>query len=423
MQTRKRLPLTLVADPAAPVDFDRRRAERRGGDDRAVTEKFRAVFECVSDALLTVDRQGRIELVNSATEELTGYLRDELAGLALESLSPKGTPSARARPLTKELFGAPGTYEDISIETKDGQLRVVDLSVRVVIAESAAFSIVVFRDVTEKKRMERELLAKHAELRNAFVDLARVNAEYKTTQESLVQAGKLAALGELAAGIAHELNQPLMAIRGYAQELEHGITPFVKGTPAEGEASLGLKEIISAADKMAAIISHLRAHTRKSTEDYALIDIRQPIEEALKMVSRQLASRGVEVARDFEAGATLYANPLQLEQVFINLTTNARDAIEATGRGRGTIAISAKSDGAFVEVRFRDDGVGMAQVTKAKAFNPFFTTKEVGKGMGLGLSLSYGILSKVHGSIRIESEEGKGTTFVIRLPKDFRELG
>lgn len=423
MQTRKRLPLTLVTGESEPLSFERRRGDRKGGDDRVVTEKFRAVFECVSDALITVDRQGRIELANSATEELTGYLRDELTGLMLESLSPKGEHSARTRPLTKELFAAPGTYEDISIETKDGQLRIVDLSVRVVIGDSSAFSIVVFRDVTEKKRMERELLTKHAELRNAFVDLARVNAEYKTTQESLVQAGKLAALGELAAGIAHELNQPLMAIRGYAQELEYGITPFVKGTPAEGEASLGLKEIISAADKMAAIISHLRAHTRKSTEDFAVVDVRQPIEEALKMVSRQLASRGVEVTREFGEGTTVYANPLSLEQVFINLTTNARDAIEATGRGRGTIAISTKTDGAFVEVRFRDDGIGMAQGTKAKAFNPFFTTKEVGKGMGLGLSLSYGILSKVHGSIRIESEEGKGTTFVIRIPKDFREHG
>lgn len=424
MQTRKRLPLTLVTDGAASsVVNERRRSSRANGEDRAVMEKFRAVFECVSDALITVDRQGRMELVNSATEELTGYLRDELIGVSLEMLSPTGQTSARTRPLSKELFLTPGTYEDISIQTKDGQPRIVDLSIRVVISEIAVFSIAVFRDVTEKKRMERELLTKHTELRNAFVDLARVNAEYKMTQESLVQAGKLAALGELAAGIAHELNQPLMAIRGYAQELEFGITPYVKGTPAEGEASLGLSEIISASDKMAAIISHLRAHTRKSTEDYAVVDVRQPIEEALKMVSRQLASRGVQVTCQIEEGVMLYANPLQLEQVFINLTTNARDAIESTGRGRGTIAITAKSDGQFIEVTFQDDGIGMAQVTKAKAFNPFFTTKEVGKGMGLGLSLSYGILSKVHGSIRIESEEGKGTTFVIRIPKDFREHG
>jgi signal transduction histidine kinase len=119
----------------------------------------------------------------------------------------------------------------------------------------------------------------------------------------------------------------------------------------------------------------------------------------------------------------VYANPLQIEQVFINLATNARDAIEATGRGSGRITITTRSKGDFAEVYFKDDGVGMAERTKAKIFNPFFTTKEVGKGMGLGLSLSYGMISKLQGSIVVESEMGKGSTFVIRLPKDFREMG
>jgi two-component system, NtrC family, phosphoglycerate transport system sensor histidine kinase PgtB len=428
MQTRKRLPLTLVSNEGAPLFKERRNSsrDRRTSDVREVTAagKFQAVFECVSDALVTIDGEGRMELINPAAEELTGYLRAELVGRPIESLSPK-TISARTRTLSKDSLATSGTYEDIALETKDGLPRFVDVSVRVMgnTAGKPDFSVVVFRDVTEKKRMERELITKHAELRNAFVDLERVNAENKAAQESLVQAGKMAALGELAAGIAHELNQPLMAIRGYAQELEFGLAPVVKGLPVEGEVSIGLKEIISSSDKMAKIISHLRTFTRKSTEDFAVVDVRLPIEEALKMVSRQLASRGVEVTKKFEPGTTIYANPLSLEQVFINLTTNARDAIEATGRGRGTIAIEAKSDGAFVEVRVRDDGVGMAQGTKAKAFNPFFTTKEVGKGMGLGLSLSYGILSKVHGSIRIESAEGKGTTFIIRIPKDFRDHG
>src|SRR5436309_11245678 len=113
------------------------------------------------------------------------------------------------------------------------------------------------------------------------------------------------------------------------------------------------------------------------------------------MLSRQFVSRGITVERNFAQNLpAVYSNPLQLEQVFINLATNARDAIEATGRGRGTIAISTRQAGNFLEVAFHDDGCGMSDKTKTKAFNPFFTTKEVGKGMGLGLSLSYGILSK-----------------------------
>lgn len=410
MQTRKISPLTLVKN--APTH------------DAA---KFEAVFECVSDALMTVDYKGNIELVNPAAEEMTGYMRDELVGRPLVSISPKGKGPSRTRALAAEMISSEGTYEDVAIERKDGYPRVVDLSVRIMAAQdgSAKISVVLCRDVTEKKRMERELITKHGELRNAFVELEKMNSALKATQETLVQAGKMAALGELAAGIAHELNQPLMAIRGYAQELEYGLGPVVKGTAVEGEVSIGLKEIISGADKMAKIISHLRNFTRKSTEDLEMVDVTQPIEEALKMVSRQLASRGVEVIREFSktgVAPVVYGNALQLEQVFINLTTNARDAIEATGRGRGTIVISAEMIGKFVEIRFRDDGVGMGEKTKAKAFNPFYTTKEVGKGMGLGLSLSYGILSKVHGSIQIESEEGKGTVFVVRIPRDFREL-
>jgi two-component system NtrC family sensor kinase len=155
-----------------------------------------------------------------------------------------------------------------------------------------------------------------------------------------------------------------------------------------------------------------------------MADIHAVIEESLKMLGRQFASRGISVERNFAADGLpkVYAIPLQLEQVFINLATNARDAIEAAGRGKGVVTISTRRAGKFVEVTFKDDGCGMNERTKAKAFNPFFTTKEVGKGMGLGLSLSFGILSKIQGSIMVESELGKGAAFTVRIPTDFREL-
>jgi signal transduction histidine kinase len=142
------------------------------------------------------------------------------------------------------------------------------------------------------------------------------------------------------------------------------------------------------------------------------------------MLSRQFAARGIQVERNFGQNLPkVYSNPLQLEQVFINLATNARDAIESTGRGSGKVSIVTRQVGKFIEVSFRDDGVGMNERTKSKMFNPFFTTKEVGKGMGLGLSLSYGILSKLQGSIVVETELGKGTAFLIKIPCDFREIG
>jgi len=395
---------------------------------RDAGSKYQILFDQASDPVMTLSTDGTIDAVNQAFEEMSGYLKQELLGRKIGVLTPSGAQghtSHRARPLSSGLLEAPGTYEDVAVARKDGYVRFVDLSVRIVSSgpDSERLVLALFRDVTEKKRMERELITKHAELRNAYFQLERKNAELQAMQETLVQAGKMAALGELAAGIAHELNQPLQGIRGYAQELQALALPSGAEPSTRPAIESSLVEIISNSDKMAHIIDYLRTFTRKSVEKHEFTNIHDAVEEALKMLSRQFKARGIAVQRDFApALPKLYANPLQLEQVFINLATNARDAIETTGRGHGTISIKTTKSGNFVEVRFRDDGIGMAEKTKSKIFNPFFTTKEVGKGMGLGLSLSYGILSKLHGSMVVESELGKGTTFVVRIPVDFREL-
>jgi PAS domain S-box-containing protein len=390
-------------------------------DSGVFESKYEAIFNQASDAILTVLPSGKIDAANQAVEELTGFMKSELVGKTSDLLVPdpkKNNLSVRNRALTPFMLLTPGTHEDVAIVRKDGYIRFADVRVRLVSSGegSEKLALAIFRDMTEKKSMERELITKHSELRNAYFQLERTNAELKAMQDTLVQSGKLAALGELAAGIAHELNQPLTGIKGYAQELQSG------ALKAE-ESAMCLKEIVSNVDKMSTIIGYLRTFTRKSVENYEMTDVHHAIEESLKMLSRQFASRGITVERQFGKDVpSVYANSLQLEQVFINLATNARDAIESTGRGRGLITISTRDAGGFVEITFKDDGNGMTDKTKTKAFNPFFTTKEVGKGMGLGLSLSYGILSKLQGSIVVESELGKGAAFLIRIPKDFREL-
>jgi len=401
----------------------------------AAAQRYELVFDQASDAICTVVGD-RIEACNQAMQELTGYVKAELEGEDPAIFCPvplaKHIPD-RSRAFSVEMMRMPGTYEDVAVLRKDGYVRLVDIGVRVVRSMSSAsdtvespgdFTMLIFRDVTAKKQMERELITKHAELRNAYMELERNNAELKSMQETLVQAGKMAALGELAAGIAHELNQPLQAIRGYAQELQLELDVLLQASSKRAEIQSHLFEVVTGVDKMSAIIRYLRTFTRKSTEGYDWVDIHSVIGDAMKMLGRQFDSRGIEVVRFFSDGLqNVYANPVQLEQVFINLATNARDAIEATGRGSGRIEIHTKQSGKFIEVSFKDDGMGMDDRTKSKAFNPFFTTKEVGQGMGLGLSLSYGILSKIHGSIVVQSEVGKGAAFLIRIPQDFRELG
>jgi PAS domain S-box-containing protein len=389
-------------------------------------DKYQTLFEQASDAILTVKMNGVIDAANEAVENLTGYLKSELVGSSIDLLVPASKLHdlpQRTRAISREMLLTPGTYEDVVVLRKDGYTQFVDFTVRKVAQGKSFFILAMFRDVTEKKRMERELITKHTEMLEAYRQLERKNAELQAMQETLVQSGKLAALGELAAGIAHELNQPLTGIRGYAQELQELALPALKGSNVENESTASLREIISNVDKMAAIIGYLRSFVRKSTESYEFTQVHHAIEEALKMLSRQFASRGIRVERDFDPNLPeVYANPLQLEQVFINLATNARDAIEASGRGAGTIWISTRVNGEMIEVSFRDDGAGMSEKTKSKVFNPFFTTKEVGKGMGLGMSLSYGILSKLQASIVVESELGKGAAFLIRIPRDFRDL-
>jgi C4-dicarboxylate-specific signal transduction histidine kinase len=251
------------------------------------------------------------------------------------------------------------------------------------------------------------------------VSLEKANAEMRAMQETLVQSGKLAALGELAAGIAHELNQPLTAVKGFAHE---AVTALSKRRDPDAALSC-LDEISRGADRMERIISHLRNFTRKSTADFEWVDVHAIFEESLVMLDKQLKSRGIAVEKHFGKGIPkVWGNPFQLEQVFINLATNARDAIEAKKSGRGKISITTSLAGdGMIEIRYSDDGVGIPEAVKGKIFNPFFTTKEVGKGMGLGLSISYGILARLNASILVESEIGKGTIFTIRLPVDYRK--
>ncbi len=384
--------------------------------------QYQILFENASDAIVSVDQQGKIIDVNLAFQELTGFLKQELKNKEISMLIPDPQfhhiPN-RMKPLDLNSLKHSGTFEDIAILRKDHYVRLVELSIRVVGEEKNPLSIVLIRDVTEKKAMERELITKHAELKNAYFRLEKINAELKGTQDSLVQAGKMAALGELATGIAHELNQPLQGIRGYAQELQAVLSPLPQ---YDGEISYFLKEIVSNSDKMASIIQHLRVFTRKSVEKHEKTDVHEAIDEALKMMERQFFSRGIKVKKNYGKIATVYANPLQLEQVFINLSANARDAMESSLQESGCIEISTQMSGDFVEVRFKDNGCGMNERTQSKLFNPFFTTKDVGKGMGLGMSISYGILNKINGSIVVESAVGKGTEFIIKIPIDFREM-
>ncbi len=392
---------------------------------------YELLFQEAGDAILLVDGDsGNILSANRRLQELTGFLANELTHQPVNKLFPSGKlqngQKTRSALFSQEMLSHSGFYEDMALLKKDGYLAFSTLSVKTLSAERTGGQNVAFcilHDMGVKKSMERDLLAKHLELKNAYEELERAHMELKSAQEALVQAGKLAALGELAAGVAHELNQPLSGIMGFSQELHH----LLNKKFADPTALDFSQEITKNATRMKKIIQQLREFTRKSVEDFQNVEIVPVIQESLNLLDQQFKSRGIDVQIQSEENLPkIYCNPFQLEQVFINLATNARDAIEATGRASGKIEIEvrrkSKDAKRFLEICFRDDGAGMSTETKNRALDPFYTTKEVGKGTGLGLSVSYGILSKIHGSMMIESTPGKGASFLLTLPVDYRTL-
>jgi two-component system NtrC family sensor kinase len=220
----------------------------------------------------------------------------------------------------------------------------------------------------------------------------------------------MAAMGQFGAGVAHELNQPLAGISGYTDLL---LLKMEKETPEWRYA----KKIEDQCVRMTKIVSNLRTFARQSKFEYAETDINQPIDDALMLLGEQLRSHSIKVQRDLSPNPPkVLADANQLEQVFLNLISNAKDAIDPKGGGNITI-ISRKSDRAdFVEVLVMDNGTGMDAATVNDIFNPFFTTKDVGKGTGLGLSISLGIVEDHGGIIEVHSIKDAGTAFRITLP-------
>ena len=250
------------------------------------------------------------------------------------------------------------------------------------------------------------------DLRETTAEIQRREKELRDKQEQLVQAGKLATLGELTTGVAHELNNPLNNIGlfvGNAIDLiEHGLTD-------EEQIIRQLRHATQQVGKATEIITHLRTFGRAAPVSREPISLRQVIERALALMREQLRLREIDVVVELGSWEpVILGNPIQLEQVFINLLTNARDAV--ANSPRKAIRISASVDSEAVELAFADTGHGIPTGLERRIFDPFFTTKEVGKGTGLGLSITYGIIKEHGGTISVVSPYGVGATFVIRLP-------
>jgi PAS domain S-box-containing protein len=370
------------------------------------------IISTMSDALFLTDPEGRIVTVNSATQNLLGYGSQELEKMEIDAIfSPNCVlDSSESTVLGYESF----QNQEFELEDKNGKCIPVSFSNSPLLGvdESLLGFVCIARDITEQKAAEDAVKKAYKEL--------------KETQTKLVQSAKLASIGELAAGIAHELNQPLTVIRGNVQLVQRNL----KGSGLEFRKLQKLFEPVERnTTRMMRIINHLRTFSRQSETDFQEVAINDIIKECFLMIGEQLRLHNIEVKMNLsDSLPKIEGNPNQLEQVFLNLIINGKDAIEdRRGPGgmhegslsRNRIEIETFRSTEFsntVEIQIKDTGKGIDPKNRERIFDPFFTTKDVGNGTGLGLSISYGIVTKHKGEIDIVETNADGTKIRVLLP-------
>ena len=358
---------------------------------KASEEKYRSLFDNDPNPIFVFDRSTfKIIDANIRATEKYGYSKEELLQMSFRDL---GDPED-AEKIRSSVVEACISLPKVRHCKKNGSIMHVDIHScpRVHLGEDVIIANIA--DISDSIQAEAQL----------------------------IQASKMATLGEMSAGVAHELNQPLNAIRIGSDLLKKIVESGEELEPdLTGKVS---REIGAQVERAASIINHLREFGRKSEPDQLeKVFINKPITDVFTVLGQQLKLKQIKVNLDLdETLPSIYGLSNRLEQVFINLVMNARDAIEemlengSQNEGEGLLTIRTYQEKGRVVALVGDNGNGMPERVKEKIFEPFFTTKDVGRGTGLGLSISYGIVKDYEGTIEVESMPGSGTTFKITFP-------
>jgi len=354
--------------------------------------KYQAIFRNIPNPVFVLDAETlRILDCNESVPIVYGFEPFEIVGRSFQDLYPE-----EDRDRFKKRLAQTDLHDRVAHMTKDG--RRLFVTVRVSPSEFSGQKVLLVTTSDMTKRLE--------------------------TEQQLIQASKMATLGEMATGMAHELNQPLSVIKTAASFIVRKIT---RQEPLNPDILAEMaKEIDAHVDRASRIINHLREFGRKPEMKLEPVDAGAILTRSLEIFSQQLKLREIEVALHVDPDLPhVLADAGRLEQVFINMLINARDAIEekwaapeklAKPDEAKRITLSATRSGHFVVVLIADTGCGIPTGLLEKIFQPFFTTKKVGKGTGLGLSISYGIIKDCGGDIHAYSTPGEGTSFAITLP-------
>ena len=341
--------------------------------------RYRNLVESASDAIVTLDANGRFTTVNHAAEIISGYRREELVGQWFAPmLSDDELPKALAH-FQKALAGETGLFET-QFYRKDGEGRTISVTYSTPQRDEEVLCLI--RDVTDQKML----------------------------QEQLIQSEKMSAIGQLVSGVAHELNNPLAGISAFAQLLlaEKRFPPDQR-TAAE--------TIYSEARRASRIVQNLLTFARQHKAEKGPAAINQVLDDTLELRGYELRVRGIDVRREYdEALPDTMGDAHQLQQVFLNLITNAEQAMERAEGRHHRLTVRTRRSGDAIRIEIEDTGSGVPANLLERIFNPFFTTKPTGHGTGLGLSISLGIVREHEGRIWAENAAQGGARFVVELP-------
>ncbi len=353
---------------------------------------FKNLIESSVDGIIASDMTGNIFIFNKGAEAITGYTAEEVVGkIHVTGLYPEGMAGEVMKKLRSRDYGGIGklTPIQLTVMNKAGEAIPIQLSAALIFDQRGkeAASVGIFTDLRPRLNMERKLQETHLQL---------VNSE------------KMASLGKLAAGIAHEINNPLGGILIYSSLL-------MEDLPKEDPKRQDLARIVQETDRCKEIVRSLLEFARQSEPRMESVDINRAITEGLFFLENQALFQNIRIVKNLDAVLPpAMGNAGQLKQVFMNILINAAEAMHGTGDL--TITTSSASNGKSILIEFEDTGEGIPEANLSRIFEPFFTTKDVGKGTGLGLSTSYGIIESHGGKIGVKSRLGEGTTFTIDLP-------
>jgi len=354
---------------------------KRAQDTLARSEaRYRHLVESASDAIVTLDANGRFTTVNHAAENISGYKREELVGQWFAPMLPDDDLPKALGHFQQALAGETGLFES-QFYRKDGEVRTISITYSTPQKDEEVLCLI--RDVTDQKML----------------------------QEQLIQSEKMSAIGQLVSGVAHELNNPLAGISAFAQLLlaEKRFPPDQR-TAAE--------TIYSEARRASRIVQNLLTFARQHKAEKVLTAINQVLDDTLELRAYELRVRGIDVRREYdESLPDTMADAHQLQQVFLNLITNAEQAMEQReGQHHHRLTVRTRRTADAIRIEIEDTGAGIPPNLIERIFNPFFTTKPTGSGTGLGLSISLGIVREHEGRIWAENAQQTGARFVVEVP-------